>query len=124
MAELIDKEQIFSKVTNLYKNAKGEKRTAYRNVLDIICDLDIVDDNAHRVEVENLKSEMAYLNKRFREENVCLAEQRDIWISRYNELAAVIASGVQMQPIEISVKLDDLPAEMHEKLKIILSQNR
>lgn len=35
---LIDSNSIFSKVTNLYRNASGEARIAYRTVLDMICE--------------------------------------------------------------------------------------
>ena len=38
--DLIDRDVLFEKVTKMYRYAKGEKRVAYRDVLDVILDVE------------------------------------------------------------------------------------
>ena len=38
--DLIDRDALFEKVTNMYRYAKGEERIAYRNVLDVILNVE------------------------------------------------------------------------------------
>lgn len=42
MPDLMNRDKHFSDVTRLYRNAKGEARIAYRTVLDLICDSEII----------------------------------------------------------------------------------
>ena len=38
--DLIDRDALFEKVTKMYRYAKGIERTAYRDVLDVILDME------------------------------------------------------------------------------------
>lgn len=37
--DLIDRDEVFSKLINLYRYAKGEARIAYRNAIDLVLDM-------------------------------------------------------------------------------------
>ena len=63
----IDADAANSKLTELYKNAKGEARRAYSRAIDVICDADTIEEPLKIPDVERVLNEATVFSACFRE---------------------------------------------------------
>lgn len=63
----IDADAAHSKLTELYKNAKGEARRAYSRAIDVICDADTIEEPLKIPDVERVLNETTVFSACFRE---------------------------------------------------------